>query len=120
MSKYESFLEQNKHTVVIIGVPESDEEPGFAYTVGFTHLFNRPELIIYGGQENYAEELLGLVAERFKENQTLFDETGVIVMFDTDFCLETVPKHLKEEYLRLACIKYNQNEFNAVRVKFWE
>lgn len=124
MNKYESFyssfLEKNKHTVVVIGVPESDEEPGFAYTVGFTHLFHKPELFIYGGQENYAEKLLNLIAEEFTENSSLFDEKNEIVMFNTDFYLENVPTELNEEYLKLACIKYGKDGFCALRVKFLE
>lgn len=116
---YLRFLEENNHTPVVIGVPESDEEPGFAYTVGFTHICGLPELFLYGGEGNDAETLLNTLASELKDDpEVLRDQKSV--KLGVGFNFVPMSPRMCQQYLVMACIKYGNKGFKAVKIELDE
>ena len=113
LNQYFEFLRSNHHTVAVIGVPHSMEEPGFAYTVGFTHLFGLPELFLYGGEDNDAETILNTLAQEIQKNPKKRWCHALKFNFD----LIPMSQEQCDQYLVCATMKYGKKNFKGVKIE---
>lgn len=98
---------------------EQANEPNFGYTVGLSHRYSHPELIVFGLDIDTEFDILDAAIDALKEGARFADNTesneileGLSVKF-----LHLTPS-LYREYVQQACNFYGGNSF-AVLVLTW-
>ena len=102
------------HLVII---PEDEEGPGFAFTIGLFHSFDHPEVAVVGQKMELQEYLLNEIGTQVQSGLR-FTPTerypGLLEgPFDCGFA--EIPKNAYNEYLGYAQWYYRDREFPALQ-----
>jgi len=112
------------HDVETIGwhillIPEDEEGPGFAFTVGLYHSFRHPEVLIMGLPLQVMMDLLNIVGDQVKAgNRYHPDQRTTDLLEGYECAFRTIPTTAYEEYLGYAMWFYKGTDFPALQC-FW-
>ena len=109
--------EQGVHLVHV--EPEEGEGPAYSYTVGLTHTYGHPEVLVIGLSGEVAQELLDVVSDQVAgglklEGGRLHD--GVVDGYPV-VCLPLNGAAI-DGYLGVALWAYQNEEFDAVQLVY--
>jgi hypothetical protein len=100
----------------VIMIPEDDEGPSLAYSIGLFHNFAHPEIIIFGLDLDLMHRLINLIGEEVREGRRFADgqdATGVLEGYDVRF-VAVAHRHYPEHF---GCARwyYNGDDFPALQ-----
>jgi hypothetical protein len=100
----------------MIAIPEDDEGPSFAYSVGFYETLREPEVILFGLDPEDMFAMINGIGERIKEGDTFsdLDESGD-VLDDYNVLFRTVDRKHYREYFGSALWFYQGETFPAIQ-----
>lgn len=105
------------HGVHIVHVQDEDDSPGFSFTIGLWHSFEQPEVILFGLEQEVAQDLLNAIADEASEDRKYVDGSrhdDVLVGYPVRFL--AVPKERYAEYLGTAVWAYEGMDFPCVQL----
>jgi hypothetical protein len=100
----------------VIMVPEDDEGPSFAYSVGLSRTFVHPEIIVFGLDLGLMHRMINSVGEEVRRGRRFADgqaASGILEGYDVR--LIPVARRHFPEYLGYAHWFYNGDDFPALQ-----
>jgi hypothetical protein len=82
--------------VHVVHVPQTDEQPEYSYTVGLWESFGQPEVLVFGLEEEVAEDLLNVVADEASEDAKFLPDSkhdGLLVGYPARFFVVAQPQY---------------------------
>ena len=108
-----------EHGWAVVAVPEDDEGPGFAYSVGLAERFDHPEVAISGMPTDLMHRLVNDAADLVASGTTLAGGARTdALLVGYDCVVRPVAAANFGEYLGAAERYYGRRSFEAVQV-FW-
>ena len=106
-----------QHGWGVIKVPEDDEGPGFAFSVGVFHTFNHPEVLMIGQKLEAMHQIINHVGERVRGGERFLAGQAYPDVLEGYEChvLEIAQSHFRD-YLGTAIWFYERTEFPAVQL----
>lgn len=98
-------------------VPDDEEGPGFAYTIGLWQRFSHPELLMQGLPLEVMFGVLNIAGERIRSGERL--SVGLIdpELLEEAACgYRAVPKEKHGEYMGAAVRHYGHDDFEALQI----
>lgn len=108
-----------EHGWAVVAVPEDDEGPGFAYSVGLAERFGHPEVAVSGVPADLMHRLVNDAADLVASGTVLTDgaRTGALLV-GYDCAARAVAAGNYREFFGAAERYYGGRPFRAVQV-FW-
>lgn len=106
-----------QHGLHIVTVPEDEEGPGFAFSVGLWENFEHPEVILFGLPPDVAIDLLNGLADEVDDGKQFVDGTkhdGLLANYPVRFV--AVPREQYRDFLGTARWAYESDDFPAVQL----
>lgn len=100
----------------VIMVPEDDEGPSFAYSIGLFHTFGHPEIIIFGLDLDLSHQMINLIGEEVRQGHRFADghtASGILESYDVRFLY--VARRQYREYFGYARWYYKDDDFPALQ-----
>ena len=100
----------------VIMVPEDDEGPAFAYSIGLFKNFSHPEIIVFGLDLDLMHRVINLIGEEIRQGCRLAEGgslSGILEGFDVRF-VNVATRHFSE-YLGWAAWFYGHKEFPVLQ-----
>ena len=109
-----------RHGWHVLMIPEDDEGPAFAYTVGLTETFGHPEVLMAGLPINTLHALLNELGDRVRAQALLQDGDLVHDLLDGGYRCALRAVHLSHlaEYAGQAVRYYGGDDFKLLQC-FW-
>lgn len=108
-----------EHGWAVVTVPEDEEGPGFAYSVGLAERFGHPEVAISGMPTDLMHRLVNDAADLVAGGTTLTDGVRTDALLDGYACIVRAAAAANYgEYFGAAERYYGGRPFEAVQV-FW-
>ena len=101
----------------VIKVAEDAAGPGFAFTIGLTHNFGHPELIVFGLPPDVMHQILNLAGDNIRACAEKF-ESGMKtteLLEGYPCCFIEFPKSSYHEFLGYAIWFYKGEEFDVLQ-----
>src|SRR5947209_3318154 len=100
----------------VLLIPEDEEGPAFAFTVGLYHSFQHPEVLIMGLDPGIMHRILNIIGEDAKAGRHYEPEKEYPDILEGYRCaFEEIDKGLYEEYLGYAIWFYRGSAFPALQ-----
>lgn len=100
----------------IVLIPEDEEGPGFAFTLGLYHSFQHPEVLIMGLSMETMHQLLNNIGSEVKNGQRYIDgneSPDIIEGYNCTF--RQIHRQNYHEFLGSAIGFYQNEEFSALQ-----
>ena len=98
-------------------IPEDDEGPGFAYSVGIFHTFGHPEFIVFGLVPDEHHNIINLAGELVRNGMRFIDgDTSSGILQGLDVRFRTVAKNHYREYLGFGGWFYKGDDFPTLQI----
>ncbi len=100
----------------VIMIPEDDEGPSFAYSIGLFRTFGHPEIIIFGLDLDLMHRLINLIGEDVRQGRRFADgqaASGILEGYDVRF-LNVARRHYPEHF-GYAHWYYKGDDFPALQ-----
>jgi hypothetical protein len=85
----------------VILIPEGDDGPPFAYTIGLFRTFEHPEIIIFGLDLDLMHQMINLIGEEIRQGRRFSDgesASGILEGYDVRFL------HVGDAFAILQCL----------------
>jgi len=109
----ESIAESGVHVEHVA----TDDGPGFSFTVGLWETFGQPEVLVFGLEDEVAQDLLDEIADQADEGKTFVVDSshdGLLQHYPARFL--AVPKGFYREFLGVAVWAYEGDDFPVVQL----
>jgi len=107
------------HDWHVIKVPEDEEGPGFAYSVGLQETFGHPEVIVFGLPLDVMHGIVNTVGEEVRRGRRFSDGGASDEVLDGQpVCFLSVAASRHAEFLGQAVDYYGGAEFSALQC-YW-
>ena len=106
-----------RHGWGVVKVPEDDEGPAFAFSVGLFHAFDHPEVLVIGQKLEAMHGIINHLGERIRDGERFAAGRAygdVLEGYDC-YMLEVDQSHFRE-YLGTAMWFYDQASFPALQL----
>jgi hypothetical protein len=100
----------------VIMIPEDDEGPSFAYSIGLYRTFGHPEIIIFGLDLDLMNLMINLIGEEIRQGRRFADgesASGILEGYEVRF-LHVVRRHYPEHF-GYAHWYYKGDDFPALQ-----
>jgi hypothetical protein len=100
----------------VIMIPEDDEGPALAYSIGLFQTFGHPEIIVFGLDLEVMHHVINLIGEEVRRGQRFADgqtASGIIEGYDVRF-LDVARRHYPERF-GYARWYYKGDDFPALQ-----
>jgi len=105
------------HGWQVIKVPEDDEQPGFAYSVGLHTTFGHAEVIVFGLELDLMHRMLNNIGEEIRSGQRFAPgDLSPEVLEDSDVVFRRVERRYYDEYLGYAQRIHHGDGFAAIQM----
>lgn len=97
-------------------IPEDEEGPSFAYSVGMTKMFGHPEIAIFGLSPDLMHRIINLIGEAVKDGRQFSDSetaSGFLEGFDVRFS-KAARSHY-EEHFGYASWYYKGDDYTVLQ-----
>jgi len=100
----------------VIMVPEDNDGPAFAYTVGLYHTFNHPEILMAGLEIEFMNTLLNDLGQDVSNGISYEAGKQYSGVIETFFCsFQTIDEKFYQDYLGTALSFYKDLSFPALQ-----
>jgi hypothetical protein len=100
----------------VIMIPEDDEGPSFAYSIGLFRTFGHPEVIVFGLDLEVMHQMINLIGEEVRRGRRFADgeaASGILEGYDVRFL--RVARRRYPEHLGYARWFYEGDDFPALQ-----
>lgn len=102
---------------IVVLVPEDEEGPNFAFSVGLYHTFNHPELLITGQKIETMHGIINHVGEQIREGEVFLPNRVYSELLEGyNTAVLTIEKTFFRDYLGAAMWFYERKEFPALQL----
>jgi hypothetical protein len=84
----------------VVLIPEDDEGPAFAYSIGLFKTFGHPEVVVFGLDLDVMHQMINLIGEEVRRGRHFSDgesASGILEGYDVRFC-EAARKHYHDHF----------------------
>lgn len=104
-----------KYGWAVVRVEESQDEPGFAYSVGLYANWEHPEIIVFGLPLDIIQEIVNTIGDQVRHGaRFLADSTSAAVLEGYECAFRKVSPAAYDRYMGTAVRFYNGREFPAL------
>jgi hypothetical protein len=100
----------------VLKIPEGDEGPSFAYSVGLFRTFNHPEIVIFGLDRDLMHRMINLIGEEVRQGRRFADgeaASGFLEGYDVRF--HEVARRCYPEHFGYAHWLYKGDDFPVLQ-----
>lgn len=100
----------------VVLIPEDDEGPAFAYSIGLFKSFRHPEIILFGLDHGVMHQMINLIGEEVRSGRRFLEgesSSGFLEAYDVRF-VEVSQRHFPE-YLGFGCRFYHDAAFPVLQ-----